>query len=204
MNSFKIKANDRVFLAGQTGSGKTHLAINLLKNANRLVVIDSKHNLADKMDLERHSTAAMRKLFRGKDARVQIKIPTVSDKALNIFFDNVFEQIFKIGNLIVYVDEVYAVTRSAHYTSKYFNAIYTRGREVANVGIWSSVQRPSNIPLYVMTESEHSFIFRLQAKIDRDKIRNNLGFDAIVPHNNPHGFFYYNNTLSAPIYYSEL
>lgn len=192
---YHIKNNERVFICGKTGSGKTALAEFLLKKSNRLVVIDSKGNLKDRMNLL-DDNKGLKLLSKGREARVQILTPIVDNPQL--YFEDLFQQIYNMGNVILYIDEIFAITNGRDY-GKWLTALYTRGRELG-IGVWISTQRPSRIPMFSLSESDYYFMFRLQLDEDKKRMSKILGEGVLKPIEDEHGFYMYSTKNDELIY----
>ena len=192
----KVGSGDRLIAVGKTGSGKTHLVKQLAANLKRLIVIDSKVTLKDWNLLEDWDEG--KKLLRlGKSARVRIKTPMYSSLE---YFEEIMITALDIGNLTVYIDELYSVADS----SDVLRSIYTLGRE-GGVGVWGSSQRPHMIPLFCLSESEHFFMFRLMLQRDRDRMSEFMGEGVRYRRiKDRHGFFYMYAEDDAPIYIKSL
>lgn len=177
----KPRETDRVFLSGMTGSGKTVLAHQLLetRRGHLRLVYDAKDELAWK-DYKRFTK--LDKLIRANPAHA-IYAPNIHE----LDDPRYWEGFFKFGYLrqrknykarnglltTVYVDEVYAVTDKEQLPF-YYKAGLTRGRKIG-LELWSATQRPKNIPQFLMSESEHKFVFFHQMPQDIDKLEKTFG-----------------------------
>jgi hypothetical protein len=156
VKTFGILPNDRCTYIGKTGCGKTTLAEVILSQFTNVIAVDSKHTL---------NWAGFR-VIKNENGLNGIKpgenvIFRVPDHWGNEEFDKFFRWVLKRGNTTVYVDEMYAVA-SAHTTPQSgLGAIATRGRELG-VGLHASTQRPTRVPLFLISESEHQFLFTLR------------------------------------------
>lgn len=215
MMNIEIPPNGRVFISGKTGSGKTYLAKRLLRDVRRLVVMDIKNNLADDMQLVPATKRNWRRFLRGDDMRLQVTSPMLATSGFASFYDEEFRRAFFAADLIVYIDEIYGITQGSNALSPFFTALYTRGREAVidekknrivsgNIGVVACAQRPSRIPMFCMTESEHFFIFRLTDPDDRKRLSEYTGEVVREPIPDPHGFYYYSHDIEKPVYVSEL
>lgn len=215
--NIEIPPNSRTIIAGKTGSGKTYLAEHILKNARRLVVFDIKNNLAERMNLEPGTRKNWSHLLRGKDIRIQVRYPSASQD-LTDYYETMCGRILNVGNCILYIDELYDVIGKTGGEIPYnFRAIYSRGREPiykrikgkdrligGNIGVIACTQRPSRIPLLVMTEVEQFFIFRLQNPDDRITAAGYTGQIVREPIEDEHGFYYYQSDMEEPVYVQKL
>lgn len=166
------------------------LAHRLLMSRSWVVVHDGKGTLAwdgytvvrrlrDLVRLDPHR--APRLIYRPDP--VEAQDPVVA----NAFFRWIYER----RNTTLYVDETYAVVFRGGVLP-YHQACITRGRE-RGVEVWSATQRPSWIPLMVLSEAEHWYVFRLNVREDRKRLEGILGVPEVAMHPRrlPKTFFYY-------------
>lgn len=193
----KIKYNDRVLLAGKTGSGKTYFARQLLASVTRLVVIDPKANL-DSWRLRDANTWDWWRFDRGASMRIRI-LPPIVDRPGD-WYEQLFEKLYDIGNMTIYIDEAYAVVPPGARAGKWLSALYTRGRE-RGIGVWAATQRPTWIPLFLISEADWLISFRLNLDADRQRIAAVAGNDVLGRVPDEHGFWLYNVNDDHPAYY---
>lgn len=191
-----IKPDDRVALVGRTGSGKTYLARLLLANVRRLVVVDSKSSLAE-WSLEIPSSRDWRSFERGNPARWRVLHPITDDP--QSWYEQLFQRLYLIGNVTVYIDEAYAVTPVGKQPGAWLSALYTRGRE-RGISVWAATQRPTWIPLFMLSESDWFFIFRLQMAEDRRRMAQIVGNEVLRPIPDKHGMYTYHVDQDTPVY----
>lgn len=179
---------DRAAFVGQTGSGKTTLAEAVCAARPFVVAHDSKGTL------KWSGYTLFRSLAKMADAD-PVKVPRMiyrpdADELLDADAqDQFFRWCYDRGNCVVYVDEVFAVA-SANTVPHHLLACVTRGRE-RGVQLYASTQRPSGIPLVVLSESEHVYAFRLKLPGDRERMEDVTGIDANVIGKIPKRQFYY-------------
>ncbi len=193
-----IKAGERVLFAGKTGSGKTWLAERLLSSAPRLVVLDAKANLSS-WNLREPNDLDWHKFSRGKTGRFRI-LPPLTDKP-EAWYEELFERLYRIGDLTLYIDEAYAVAQSAR-PGKWLTALYTRGRELG-IGVWAATQRPTWIPLFMLSESDWFLIFRLNVERDRWRLSTIAGDEVGQLPPDEHGFWLYNTRQNQATYFKQ-
>jgi hypothetical protein len=186
----KFPLNSRLFIAGATGSGKTFLAERVLKPVRRLVVIDTKNELSEGMDLQPANKRSWNKFERGRDVRIQVTPPIAKPDELIEWYDDIFKKIYVYRNCMLYIDEAGAVVSSANAYPPHLAAIYQRGRGLG-IGAVASTQRPVFVPNFMLTESQYLFVFRLQLQEDRDKMASMMSAEVKNRVSDEHGFYYY-------------
>lgn len=196
MASIALKTDERVAIVGRTGAGKTYLAERLVRGLSRLVVIDPKGTLAS-WGLDDWSTTVRRELRRGEPVRARVVYPLDGD------FEPVLAEIYEAGNITVYIDEVYGIVPPGSRPGPYFTALYTRGRELG-IGVWAATQRPTWVPLFVLSEADWLFVFKLQLDEDRRRLAEILGGDVLRPITDRHGMWIYNVHWDRPRYVKQL
>lgn len=180
-------STDRATIVGMTGSGKTTLVRALLAVRAYVVVLDMK-GLIRWAGYERHET--LQSLIQSKHPRL-VYAPNYIEMQDWDTIDRFFEWIYRRRNTTLYVDEVYSVCRN-NKIPFYYNAVLTRGRE-KKISVLSAVQRPKMIPITILSESEHFYLFRLQIRDDRKRVQEITGVDeARLEGLEKYQFFYAN------------
>lgn len=194
-----IKSSERVFATGKTGSGKSTLTRHLLMTSEHLIVIDGKdsndtklHWNLEEYKRDKHLTAIKNHEY----CRIRLV-----DNQEDII--EVLNAVYFYGNHIVYIDEITATIPARTKAPSIYTDIWTRGRD-RNIGAWSGTQRPSQIPLEFISESEHLFVFQLTLEMDRKRIGSMVGTKVIAPPADKHGFYYYNVNDGKLYYFKRL
>lgn len=199
----RIRSDDRVALVGRTGSGKTYAARRLCNNAKRLMVLDPKQRIdATEWRCIPWDREARRLLQNREPVRTLIRAP-LTMKPWE-FWEDIYRLAMSYGNVLVYTDEVYLVLPPGGVASPAMRACWTAGREIG-VGSYAAMQRPSRVPLEVISEAEHIFMFRLTLADDRKRmVDNGLGDAAMQMIKDRHGLFYMHYLMDNPIYFPSL
>lgn len=195
----QILSNERVIIAGKTRSGKTTLAKELTKSIRRLLILDSKGTLGG-WNGEEWSEENRERLVKGENVRVRI-VPEINQDP-GTLWEEAFSFAFTIGNCTIYLDEAFAIFENANTATPTAKAIWTRGAEFG-IGAWASTQRPSGIPLFLISEAEHYFCFRLTLAKDRERMSEFMGEEVVQPIRDKHGFWYYGVDDDRPAYWPD-
>jgi hypothetical protein len=195
-----LRSNERIFLCGKTGSGKTYGAKYMLRPFPRLIVLDVKDQLQD-WGLVPYDKEARRLLKAGYGIQARVVVPVGKDPAET--WDKVFLDVLEAGNCHIYIDEMYGVVPPGSKVSPLLWAIYTRGRSMG-IGASSASQRPTWVPLFALSESEHFFVFRLSLADDRKRMSAFMGPEVLATIKDPHGVYYSYAAWDAPLYMPRL
>ncbi len=189
-----IMQDQHVFIAGKTGSGKTTLAMFLLFNVNRLIVVDNKDSLAD-WNVENDTPINRLKVKDEKPIRIRV---ITNEKAIPLL-----ELAYITGNVTVYIDEMSALVPPRSKPPQVIYDLLQRGRS-RNISVWSSTQRPTLVPLESISEATHFFVFRLNLEDDRKRIASIAGKKMLEPVKDKHGFFYLNDETDNFRYFRKM
>lgn len=203
--------NDRAAFIGPTGSGKTVLARAMLKAVPNVIVIDPKHQFSWDEFSPRYSRIAHD--VRGLGAHLQeieakasgepviYRPPATDFLPKNLArVDAVFGIALARGNTTIFVDEMSYLTGSSvgfqERIPNWFRAV-TTGRQ-RGVGVWSAFQRPSNVPLLAMSESDYRVVYYLRMAKDQARAEELCGpidWDALA--GEPYSFVWATDRFSS-------
>jgi hypothetical protein len=198
-----IATNQRVFSAGHTGCGKSYLARYVLKEVERLIVADPKtSDEITKWRLPDWNEDSLKLLRNGDPVQARVR-PPATDR-VDEFWNEVFFEAWNAGNVMVYIDEAYLLRMEGRGYPSYLSHMYTTGRE-RGVGVWASSQRPTFIPMVLMSEVEHVFAFRMLREDDRVTLAKNTHPDLAreIPFEHEWGFNYWTIGRRMPVYYPK-
>jgi hypothetical protein len=189
-----LRTDERAAFVGKTGSGKSYLARHFLAPVRRLVVFDGKGDLdLNEWGLVPAGQKEQRSLKNGGNGRLYVPPQLDGD------WSEWLTLVYGLGNVLLYIDEMYAVVEPGKRPHPLLAACYTRGRS-RGIGVWASTQRPSWVPLIMFSEAEWFFIFRLTMADDRKKLAGFTGPDVEHPIKDRHGFFTYGVDWDDPQY----
>jgi hypothetical protein len=166
-----------------------------------LVVLDPKGTLGG-WDLVPWDETAKEKLRAGEPIRTRVVSSSLSMDLDELWLDAMLE-VYAAGDCTLYIDEIYSVVPPGSRPSTAMVGIWTRGREF-NIGGWATSQRPSWCPLFVLSEADQYFMFRLTVDEDRKRMASFMGEEVRTPIVDKHGFYYSNAEADAPIYVKQL
>lgn len=170
---FPIAADERVTIVGSSGSGKSYGAASLLRYQKRVLIFDTKgskslerdgyHIIENEDDLQYMGW----KMYKD-DTFIFRPNPFLSREEIHDLADRVCRFVYTNGNMILYVDEGMHVTTPTRAPDM-LHALATRGRE-RGAGLWLASQRPKQIPMILLSEANHFFVFSLRLEADRKRI----------------------------------
>jgi len=188
-----IQPNERVAVLGMTGSGKTFLAQQYARGYKNVMVLDTKGTFKwDKVPVIRTLNELM------KQGEGKFIYRPIDSEMNEDFYDAFFEFCYKRRHTVVMVDELAQVMPSASNILPNWQNIMQRGREL-NVGIINCTQRPRGVPKMMMSESEHTFCFRLKLEDDRKHVAEFMGREVVDYKLKKREFFYMNESYDKPI-----
>lgn len=197
-----IRDSDRVFFTGKTGSGKTYAARFLTRSFPRLIVMDPKGTLGGpEWGLDIWDRESRRNLKNGRPVRARVVVPFGAPTAE--IWEDVFYRIYEAGNCTLYIDEVYGVVLPGQKPSPGLTGIWTRGREL-KIGAYAASQRPVWVPLFILSEAEHFFMFRLSLFDDKRRMSEFMGPQVEQVIRDKHGVYYSQAEDENPTYFERL
>lgn len=109
----------------------------------------------------------------------------------------------EIGGLVVEIDEVYELVRQGKAAIKALEKGLTEGRSYG-LGLILCSQRPTRLPLFIISEAQVYVIFKLRLKRDRMRMAECMQIDHDFPvPPGKHGFYWFQEEWDAPLLVSE-
>jgi hypothetical protein len=180
-----IRKGERGIAIGSSGSGKTELIIRVLPRSGDLLVIDPKREL----ELPHLNLTVVTDPNKLRNHRRVLYQP--NEQYLNDLdaYDQVIKTFYLRGNCCIYVDDMVGIMDRNKFPN-YLRIAYMLGR-AKGVTCISSVQRPANVPGFILSESQHYFVFRLVMPQDHKKMRDTLfDYDPDLINAYPYSFQY--------------
>jgi hypothetical protein len=179
--------NSRAVFVGKTGTGKTTLAERVCANFLNVVVLDSKaemqwngYQIFDNLSSVKRATAT----------RI-IWQPNPHEQNEESY-DDFFKWVYDRKNTVCYIDEVLAICKNSQNIPFWYRALLTRGRS-RGIGTFNSTQAPVYVPHWILSQSEHYFIFKMKLGTDREKVESITGISRYELDNLQNHEFYYAN-----------
>ena len=189
MSKIKILPSERVLFVGATGSGKTALAKRLLRDLDRVIIIDPKHTF--QMDGFRYGNKLH--FWEKKKYKLIVRPDRNSDETVR----NLIDYVYSMGSVTIYVDELASLQDILPLTLAALENIARTGRE-KNVSLWTASQRPRWTPKIFFSETESFFIFGLRAREDREYIAGFAGNETLLPLEK-YEFYYSRSDANNPV-----
>lgn len=164
IKDLRLRIGERGAIIGRTGTGKSVLAQSLIPGEGRLAIIDPKRMFNYPVDIF-HS---YKDILKRKPKRFMYR-PNEQEFDNIEAYDSVYKYIFDCGKFFVYTDEIVSVIDNST-PPRYLRLLYQLGRE-KRISILSTFQRPKSVPLFLMSESNKFYPFRLTLTDDIKRVK---------------------------------
>lgn len=171
---FPYERGQRVICCGSSGTGKSFAAGTLLHaQPQRALILDPKRtdsvnrwNWPVVSELEQ-----VEQLAKMRDGGRLVWRPDWNTTPDDLFMqvEILCQWAFQTGDMIVYLDEIRQICPSPQKCPPSLRGLAILGRE-RGVGFWGATQRPVGVPVELMSEANHYFIFALNKERDRKAI----------------------------------
>lgn len=161
-------ASSRAVFIGKTGCGKTTLAEKICAQYQHVAVLDSK------AELKWNGFQVFDNLSAAKKASGKIIWQPNPHEQNEETYDEFFKWIYDRKHTVCYVDEVLAICKNTQNIPFWYRALLTRGRS-RGVGCFNATQAPVYVPHWILSQSEHYYIFQMRLETDREKVEKITG-----------------------------
>jgi DNA helicase HerA-like ATPase len=183
-----LRTDERVIIAGANGTGKTTFVRKALlpqiPSGHTVIVWDPKRDKIwkDVPDVEYNWLTKRAELVKGEMRA--FRWPKDSDHRLaeHHRFRGLLRAVWEMGNVLTICDETNTVF-PGHYTITPEVSRHNREGRQRNLGFWWLMQRPSDIPVQILSEAESWTVFTLRNRNDRRKAADYIGdeVEALPP-----------------------
>lgn len=186
----EIKRHQRAIVVGRTGSGKTTFSKSVITQFPFVVAMDPKGRFNLPWGRIAQSPDQLYRM-EPRPFEPQIYRPERRYYRDQEAWNSVFDLVYRRQNTTLYVDEVEGVIDAPRVPDAYEDCI-SRGREL-NIRVISCNQRPTLIPLRLLTEADHYVMYRLQWEDDVKRMATLMGKEVLepLPLTEEHAFYYY-------------
>jgi energy-coupling factor transporter ATP-binding protein EcfA2 len=169
-NAIKLGRNDRGVLIGKTGCGKTTLAKFLIEDETKPYSVTWNPKGSDNVfKWNQTHVTTLRDLQDCEDNRIVYTPSPIVAEDENDQYD-FFYWIYERKYTRLYIDEATAIVYSANKPPRYLTAVLNRGRE-RGISSLTATQRPSGVPMNILSESEHYYVFKTLLPQDKQRIQ---------------------------------
>lgn len=190
--AIKLGKYDRGVMIGKTDCGKTTLAKFLLNDPNKPYSVTWNPKGSDSIyKWNQKHVATLPELFNAEEPRlIYTPHPIVAEDESNQ--EQFFYWIYGRKYTRVYIDEATSIIYSANKAPRYLNAILNRGRE-RGISSLTATQRPSGVPMNILSESEHYYVFKTLLPQDKQRVELITGITVEDQTSlGDHEFYYFN------------
>lgn len=200
--AIKLGRNDRGVLIGKTGCGKTTLARFLIEDWKKPYSITWNPKGSDRVyEWDHKHVTTLSELYDTDDNRiVYTPHPTLAEDEDNQY--QFFYWIYERKYTRLYIDEATAIAYNGQKPPRYLTAVLNRGRE-RGISSLTATQRPSGVPMNVLSESEHYYVFKTLLPQDKQRIELITGI-SVEDQEDLEDFEFYHFNVSRGLFSSKL
>lgn len=182
-DQLRLGRNDRAAIIGQTGCGKTTLAEYLLDDPNKrkTLIWDPKgsESVAAFHPKFKRVSSVSQVIDEAEDRGVERLIYTPSPVVAEDENDQerMLWWVYERGYTRLYIDEATSLA-CGRFSSRVLTAVLNRGRE-RGVSTITATQRPSGVPMNILSEAQWFFIFKLLLLQDKKRVEDMTGITVM-------------------------
>jgi energy-coupling factor transporter ATP-binding protein EcfA2 len=205
-----LRTDERLIIAGANGTGKTTFvrkaALPMLPQHHTVIILDPKRDRIWK-DIPDVSHNWLTRSFDIPEGETRaFRWPKEADKLANHpHFRALLRAIWKQRNVLIISDETNTLF-PGHYTITPEASRLNREGRQRNIGFWWLMQRPSDIPIQILSEAESWVVFTLRNRNDRRKAADYIGdpVEALPPQKGrrSHVFWFSRPGMNKPMLYT--
>lgn len=198
--TIKLGRNDRGVLIGKTGCGKTTLARFLVEDKMKPYSVTWNPKGSEAISRwPHHHVSSLNALYDAADEGHQRIVftphPYLAEDAAEQ--EELFYWVYENRHRRFYIDEATAIVYGGSKAPRGLLALINRGRE-RGISTLVATQRPSGVPLNILSESEHYYIFKTLLPQDRQRVEAITGISVEAQGElSDHEFFYFSLSRGA-------
>lgn len=189
--TIKLGINDRGVMIGKTGCGKTTLARFLIEDYAKPYSVSWNPKGSDSINSWDQKHVSTLTELRAADEPRLIYTPDPFLAEDQRTQEDLFYWVYERKYTRFYLDEATTVVYGVR-VPRGLLALINRGRE-RGVSTLTATQRPSGVPMNILSESEHYYVFKTLLPQDRQRVEAITGITVEDQASlNDHEFFYFN------------
>ena len=169
-HAIKMGRNDRGVVIGKTGCGKTTLAKFLIEDYTKPYSVTWNPKGSDNVyEWKQKHVKSLPELYDESEKNNRL-VYTPNELVAEDFNNQneFFYWIYERKSTRLYIDEATSIVYTGVKVPRFLLAVLNRGRE-RRISTLTATQRPSGVPMNILSESEHYYVFK--TNLPQDKLR---------------------------------